>query len=72
MPLRKTTKPSRAKAARPDVTPLDEHLSALLNPALAPEKPRGEMRGLGEAPQATFVTDGPAGFTGRSRRPSNR
>ena len=64
MPLRKTTKPSRAKAARPDVTPLDEHLSALLNPALAPEKPRGEMRGLGEAPQATFVTDGPAGFTG--------
>jgi len=64
MPPRKTTKPSRAKAARPDVTPLDEHLSALLNPALAPEKPRGEMRGLGEAPQATFVTDGPAGFTG--------
>ncbi len=60
MPPRKTTKPSRAKAARPDVTPLDEHLSALLNPALAPEKPRG----MGEAPQATFVTDGPGGFTG--------
>ena len=60
MPPRKTTKPSRAKAARPDVTPLDEHLSALLNPALAPEKPRG----VGEAPQATFVTDGPGGFSG--------
>jgi len=59
MPPRKPTKPSRAKAARPDVTPLDEHLSALLNPALAPERPRG----MAEAPQAGFV-DGPMGFSG--------
>ena len=60
MPPRKPTKPSRAKAARPDVTPLDEHLSALLNPALTPEPGRG----MGQAPQATFVADGPAGFSG--------
>ncbi len=66
MPPRKPNKPSRAKAARPDVTPLDDHLSALLNPALSAEKAsRGQSsRGMGEAPQATFVTDGPAGFTG--------
>ena len=60
MPPRKPSKPSRAKASRPDVTPLDAHLSALLNPALSLEKPKG----MGEAPQATFVTDGPTGFAG--------
>ena len=59
-PPKKSQRAPRAKAARPDVTPLDEHLSALLNPALTAEKPRG----MGEAPQATFVTDGPAGFAG--------
>ncbi|MBX3525090.1 MAG: excinuclease ABC subunit UvrB [Rhodoblastus sp.] len=59
-PPKKSGRAPRAKAARPDVTPLDEHLSALLNPALTAEKPRG----MGEAPQATFVTDGPAGFSG--------
>ena len=59
-PPKKSQRAPRAKAARPDVTPLDEHLSALLNPALTAEKPRG----MGEAPQATFVTDGPAGFSG--------
>ena len=31
--------PSRAKASRPDVQPLDEHLAALLNPALI-DKPQ--------------------------------
>ncbi|MDE2363165.1 MAG: excinuclease ABC subunit UvrB [Hyphomicrobiales bacterium] len=50
----------RAKASRPDVTPLDEHLSALLNPALTPEK--APARGFGEAPQASFATGG--GLTG--------
>jgi len=60
MPPRKPSKPSRAKASRPDVTPLDAHLSALLNPALSLEKPKG----MGEAPQATFVSDGPMGFAG--------
>ena len=74
-PPKKSQRAPRAKAARPDVTPLDEHLSALLNPALTAEKPRGEMRGMGEAPQATFVTDGPAGFSGATatvswRRPT--
>ncbi|MCC0004035.1 MAG: excinuclease ABC subunit UvrB [Methylobacteriaceae bacterium] len=62
MPPRKPSKPSRAKAARPDVTPLDEHLSALLNPALTPEK--AGPRGMGEAPQTSFVSDGPMGFSG--------
>ena len=38
----------RSKASRPDVQPLDEHLAALLNPAL------NERRGFGEAPQAGF------------------
>jgi excinuclease ABC subunit B len=47
-PPRKPTRPSRAKAARPDVAPLDEHLSALLNPAL------GKPSGFEEAPQAAF------------------
>ena len=48
MPAKKPATSSRAKASRPDVAPLDEHLAALLNPALN-EKPR---KGLAEAPQA--------------------
>jgi excinuclease ABC subunit B len=48
-------KPSRAKAARPDVKPLDEHLAALLNPALnAPGKSQAGGRGFAEAQQAAF------------------
>ncbi|MFV0280572.1 MAG: excinuclease ABC subunit UvrB, partial [Rhodoblastus sp.] len=74
MPPRKPPKPARAKAARPEVTPLDEHLSALLNPALKPEKARadagssgaGKPAGFGEAPQAGFAVEGPMGFTGAS------
>ena len=46
-PAKKPARPARAKASRPDVAPLDEHLAALLNPALN-ELPKG----LGEAPQA--------------------
>ncbi|MDH7799790.1 MULTISPECIES: excinuclease ABC subunit UvrB [unclassified Beijerinckia] len=42
-------RPTRAKASRPDVQPLDEHLASLLNPAL--NEPRG---GFGEAPQKGF------------------
>ncbi|MGQ0445523.1 MAG: excinuclease ABC subunit UvrB [Beijerinckiaceae bacterium] len=40
---------SRAKAARPEVTPLGEHLAALLNPALNERQP-----GVSEAPQARY------------------
>ncbi|MFI5012688.1 MAG: excinuclease ABC subunit UvrB [Hyphomicrobiales bacterium] len=40
---------TRAKASKPKLKPLDEHLAALLNPALTAE--RG---GFGEAPQARF------------------
>ncbi len=55
-------KASRAKASRPDVTPLDEHLSALLNPALS--APSARPRGFEEAPQATYLArDGLVGAT---------
>ncbi len=51
--MAKASKPSRrtpkSKASRPDVTPLDEHLAALLNPALNESR-----RGFGEAPQAPY------------------
>ena len=47
-PPKKTS--SRAKASRPDVTPLDAHLTQLLNPALSTQTPRG----FEEAPQADF------------------
>ncbi len=42
---------SRAKAARPEVHPLDEHLAALLNPALN-ERPLG----VSEQPQALYFS----------------
>ncbi len=48
MPRPKAPRSARAKASRPDVAPLDEHLAALLNPAL------NERRGFAEAPQAAF------------------
>ena len=53
---RSPSRPTQSKASRPDVQPLDEHLAALLNPAL------NERRsGFEEAPQAGFesaeVTD---------------
>jgi excinuclease ABC subunit B len=41
---------SRAKAARPEVTPLSEHLAALLNPALNERQP-----GVSEAAQAEYI-----------------
>jgi excinuclease ABC subunit B len=40
---------SRAKAARPEVTPLSEHLAALLNPALNEHR-----SGVSEVPQAHY------------------
>ena len=59
--MAKSAKPSRAKAARPEVHPLGEHLAALLNPALV-EKPQG----FAEAPQAPFEAEPshPRGMTG--------
>jgi len=57
---------TRAKASKPEVHPLGEHLAALLNPALL-EKPPG----LAEASQARFEPDSydsdgdhPRGMTG--------
>ncbi|ULO24411.1 excinuclease ABC subunit UvrB [Methylocystis sp. SB2] len=43
---RDPARPTRAKAAKPEVAPLAPHLVQLLNPALAP--------GFGEAPQAPY------------------
>jgi excinuclease ABC subunit B len=50
------SRPGRAKASKPEVHRLDEHLAALLNPALLSEPP-----GLAEAPQAPFETGESAG-----------
>jgi len=50
-------RPTRAKASKPDVKPLDEHLASLLNPAL--NEQRG---GFEERPQAAFDTTGAAGL----------
>src|SRR5271169_3211073 len=60
-PAKPRSRPARAKAARPEVHPLGEHLAALLNPALV-EKPAG----FGEAPQAAFDAEGwhPRGLSG--------
>ena len=46
---RSPSRPTQSKASRPDVQPLDEHLAALLNPALNERRP-----GFQEAPQAGF------------------
>ena len=43
---------TRAKASKPLQKPLDQHLAALLNPALTSETSRD---GFGEAPQAAFT-----------------
>jgi excinuclease ABC subunit B len=69
-PAKPGPRPSRAKAARPEVHPLDDHLAALLNPALVEGKPQafGEApQAFGESPQARFapVADAhPRGLTG--------
>jgi excinuclease ABC subunit B len=52
---KKPGRPARAKASRPDLQPLDEHLAALLNPALVEAKPQG----FGEAPQPKFENPAP-------------
>ena len=55
-PAKKPVRSARAKASRPDVAPLEEHLAALLNPALNAPKPGRPPNGFGEAPQAGFDT----------------
>ena len=63
---KKPGRPTRAKASRPELQPLDEHLAALLNPALVEPKPSG----FGEAPQQKFEAPAPEshprGLTGAS------
>jgi excinuclease ABC subunit B len=55
----RSSRPTRAKASKPELLPLDEHLAALLNPALVGEAiERGPPgRGFAEAPQASFDAD---------------
>ena len=62
-PAKSASRPTRAKASKPEVHPLDEHLAALLNPALV-EKPSG----VAEAPQTPYaIADShPRGMTGAS------
>ena len=52
---RNPTRAPQSKASRPEVHPLDEHLAALLNPALVEPKPQG----FGEAPQPKFESPAP-------------
>ena len=64
--MAKSPKPT-GKASKPDLKPLDEHLAALLNPALTPErqakasaragKLSGRSEGFGEALQAGYQAD---------------
>ena len=61
------SRPSRGKAARPDVHPLDDHLAALLNPALVDKPPAAGPQAMGEAPQARYAAVAeahPRGLTG--------
>ena len=58
---------SRPRASRPELKPLDEHLAALLNPALTRESQddtnarnrriSGRSKGFGEAPQETYKAE---------------
>ncbi|MCP8937053.1 excinuclease ABC subunit UvrB [Alsobacter sp. SYSU M60028] len=50
---KKPARETRAKASKPELLPLDEHLAALLNPALNRERGRG-AGGLAESPQAGY------------------
>ncbi len=69
-PIKTAARSTRAKASRPDVAPLDEHLAALLNPALNDKRGSGARRsGFEEAPQAGF--DAGAPFTPRPREPDH-
>ncbi len=52
-------RPTRAKASKPELKPLDEHLAALLSPALMRDRDGGGA-GFGEMPQAGFDTGAPS------------
>jgi excinuclease ABC subunit B len=64
-PSKSASRSTRAKASKPEVHPLGDHLAALLNPALV-----GKPQGFAEAPQARFepaddaTSDHPRGMTG--------
>jgi excinuclease ABC subunit B len=49
----------KSKASKPELKPLDEHLAALLNPALTKKQPvpAPAPSGFGEGPQARFKMD---------------
>ena len=70
----KRSAPARAKAARPDVQPLDEHLAALLSPGLkeraadAYPRPQDRRDGFNEAAQPSYTAED----AGRPRKVSGR
>ncbi|WP_342361225.1 excinuclease ABC subunit UvrB [Terrarubrum flagellatum] len=57
-PKKDPARPTRAKASKPHLKPLDEHLATLLNPGIgrgtAGPGTAASDRGFGEAPQASF------------------
>ena len=63
----KSLRPTRAKASRPDVKPLDEHLAALLNPAL-----NARPHGFEEAAQAGYAAGEPVADALRPRTARER
>ncbi len=65
--MAKLPKPTRSKASKPDLQPLDHHLAELLNPALNRQANNNQKKtakakppeGLAEQPQAAFQTGTP-------------
>jgi excinuclease ABC subunit B len=53
---RKPVRETRAKASKPELKPLDEHLAALLNPGIARDEAPAR-RGFAESPQAGYDPD---------------
>ena len=49
----------KSKASRPDLKPLDDHLAALLNPAIAEARQPGFAQGFEETPQLKFESPAP-------------
>ncbi|HXW19497.1 MAG TPA: excinuclease ABC subunit UvrB [Roseiarcus sp.] len=58
-------RPTRAKASKPELHPLDEHLAALLNPALIEKTPGfSEAAGAFDPPSAAEALSHPSDLTG--------
>jgi hypothetical protein len=76
-PQKDPARATRAKASKPELKPLDNHLAALLNPAIgggraAPGTAASDRVGLSDNPQAAYdagpVTDCPLSLQARQKR----